>query len=61
MFELESYLRLFLRDAAIFEGVGKLILLANAHQELRLREEIFARHTGLLTLGCQRGEIDVGG
>ena len=43
MLELEGYLRSFLRDAAIFEGIGKLILLSNAHQELRLGEELFDR------------------
>ena len=30
VFELESYLRSFLRNLAILEGVGKLISFANA-------------------------------
>ena len=60
MFELEGHFRPFLRDAAVFEGVGKLIFLANAHQKLRLREELFAAHTGLLARSGERGEIDVG-
>ena len=61
MLELERHFRPFLRDAAVFEGVGKLIFLANAHQKLRLREELFGPHPGLLARGGERGEIDVGG
>src|SRR5882762_533245 len=61
MFQLERHLRPFLRDAAVFERVGKLISLANAHQELRLREEPFDLQTGLLACSGERGEIDVGG
>ena len=61
MFELESHLHPFLREAAVFEGVGKLISLANAHQKLRLREELFDLHPGLLARSRERGEIDVGG
>ncbi len=50
-----------MRDAAVFEGVGKLITLADAHQELRLREELFDLQTGLLACSGERGEIHVGG
>src|SRR5580658_2197753 len=59
--KLEGYSRSLLRDVAILEGVGKLITLANAHQELRLRAEFFAAHTSLLARAAERGEIDMGG
>ena len=36
MFELKSDFGALLRDAAVLEGVGKLIRLSNSHQELRL-------------------------
>ena len=61
MFELEGHFRSFLRDAAVFEGVGELSCLADAHQKLRLREELLALHTGLLACSGERGEIYVGG
>jgi len=61
VFELEGHFRPFLRDAAVLEGVGKLICLANAHQKLRLCEELFTLHTGLLAYSGERGEIYVGG
>ncbi len=61
VFELERHFRSLLRDAAVFEGVGKLIPFANAHQELRLREQFFTLHAGLLAGSGERGEIDVGG
>src|SRR4029077_12114975 len=61
MFELEGDLCPFLRDAAVFEGIGKLVLLANTHEELRLREKLLEAHTGLLGCGGPRGGIDVGG
>src|ERR1035438_2392346 len=61
MLKLEGHFRALLRNAAVFKRVGKLISLANAHQELRLREELFDTHTGLLACSGERGEIDVGG
>ena len=51
MLELQGNFRQLLREAAIFEGVGKLSFLADAHQELRLRAETFTAHSGRLT-GC---------
>ena len=61
MFQLEGHFRSLLRDAAIFEGVGKLISLADAHQELRLREELFAPACRLARSRGEGSEIDVGG
>ena len=61
MFELERHFCSLLRDAAVFESVGELIFLAYAHQELRLREQLFTPHAGLLAGSGERGEIDVGG
>ena len=61
MFELKRNFRALLRDAAVFEGVGELIFLANAHQKLRLREQLLDPHAGLLAGSGERGEIDVGG
>jgi len=55
VFELERHFRPFLREAAVFEGVGKLISLANAHQKLRLREELFDLHSGMLARRGERG------
>ncbi len=60
MFKLQRHFRPFLRGATVFEGIGKLVFLANPHQELRLREEFFAVHPGLLAPRGERGEVDVG-
>src|ERR1017187_5120453 len=60
MLELQRQLRPFLRDAAVFESVGELVSLANAHQKLRLRAEVLDPHSRLRAGGGERGEIDVG-
>src|SRR5271169_3765452 len=49
--ELESHFGALLRQAAFFEGVGKLRLLADTHQKLRLRDETFGAQSGLFG-GC---------
>src|ERR1017187_3984651 len=61
MLELQRQLRPFLRDAAVFESVGELVSLANAHQKLRLRAELLDPHSRLRAGGGQGGEIDMGG
>jgi len=60
MLKLQRHFRPFLRYATIFEGVGKLTFLSNAHQELRLRKKVFAAQPGALARTGERGEIDVG-
>ncbi len=61
MFELQGHLRPFLRGAAVFKCVGKLISLADAHKKLRLCKQLFRAHTGLLARLGERSEIYVGG
>jgi len=61
MFELQGDLGALLREETVGEGVGKLVLLSDAHQELRLRAEALALHTGPVAGSGQRGEIDVRG
>ena len=61
MFELEGDLGAFLGQAAVFEGVGKLVGLADAQQKLRLRDELLRGQAVLFRGGGERGEVDVGG
>src|SRR5271157_3566311 len=61
MFQLQRHFRPFLRNAAVFEGIGKLIPFANAEQKLRLGEEGLTARTNFFTGGCESSEIDVGG
>ena len=60
MFELQRHLGAFLGQAAFFEGVGKLIDLAGAHQELRLRAEFLRQHAVLFRGGGEGGEVYIG-
>src|ERR1022692_2952642 len=60
MLKLEGHFRALLRNAAVFKRVGKLISLANPHQKLRLREELFTAHAALRAGTGERGEIDMG-
>src|SRR5208283_5966143 len=60
MLKLKRHFGSFLRDAAVFEGIGKLVFLANPYQKLRLRAEFFAAHPGPLAPSGECGEINVG-
>src|ERR1700728_2774795 len=59
MFELQGDLRPLLRDAAVVKGVGKLSSLPNPHQELRLRQKLFAAHPATFARSREPGEIDM--
>jgi len=59
MLELQRDFRTLLRQAAFFEGVGKLVGFANAHQELRLRNKPVRLHTILFGGSGERSEIYV--
>src|ERR1700678_1802119 len=59
MLKLKRDLCPFLRDAAVFEGVGELICLADPKQKLRLCYQAFATHAGMLASGGERSEIDM--
>src|SRR5258708_27182097 len=61
MFELKRHLRQLLREPAVFECIGKLISLANAHQKLRLRKQFLDPHARSHAPSRKRGEVDVGG
>src|SRR5580658_2558651 len=61
MLELQRHFRAFLRQAASLEGVGKLVRLSDAHQELGLCEEFARLHTVFLDGGSECGEVHVGG
>ena len=60
MLKLQGDFRPFLGDATVLEGVGKLISLANPHEELRLCKQPFAAHAAPFAGGGERGEIDMG-
>src|SRR3979411_3139582 len=61
MLELQRHLGALLRQAAFFEGVGKLIGLADAHQELRLRTESLRPHAVEFRGSGEGGEVNIGG
>src|ERR1700674_624815 len=51
VFHLQSNFCPLLRQAAILEGVGELIVLADSQQKLRLREQGLDLHSALLRCG----------
>ena len=59
MLELQGDFGTLLRQTAFFEGVGELILLADAHQELRLREQRLNLHSLQFRSASQGGEVHV--
>ena len=59
--ELKCNLGSFLRQSAFFEGIGKLIVLADSQQKLRLRQQGLDLHSALLGCRGQGGEIHVRG
>ena len=61
MFELQGDFRAFLRQAAVFEGIGELVRLADAHQKLRLGNQFLRPHPVFLRGGGERGEVYIGG
>ncbi len=61
MFQLQRYFGALLWHAAFLEGISKLGRLANPHQKLRLRDQLFGANSGLLRHRRQRGEIYMGG
>ena len=61
VFELEGELGTFLREAAIFEGVGEIVGLADAHEEFGLGDESVVAQSGGLGLVAECGEVYVGG
>src|ERR1700716_902166 len=61
MLKLQRHFGALLRQAAFLEGVGKLIGLADAHQELRLRAEFLRVHAVPFGDGRKGGEVYIGG
>src|SRR5947209_3811422 len=61
MFELQSDLGALLWPAAFFEGIRELILLADSHQKLRLREQRLRLHAILPSRVSKRCKVDVCG
>ena len=59
MFELQRDLRALLCQAAIFERIRKLIRLADAHQKLRLRDQLLRMHSKVLRRRRQRREVHI--
>jgi hypothetical protein len=59
--ELQRDFRSFLRQAAFFKSISKLISFANAHQELGLSDKFVGLHAVFLSGGGERGEVYVGG
>jgi len=57
--ELQSDFGALLRQAALFENVRKLIVLANSHQKLRLGQQGLRFHAILFQRRGQRCEVHV--
>ena len=61
MFELQRDFGAFLGQAAFFEGIGKLVGFADAHQELGLRDQLVCPHPVFFRGGGECREVYVGG
>ena len=59
MLELQRDFSALLRQPAFFECIGKLILLSNSHQELRLREQWLDPQAVLFPGSSERSAIHV--
>jgi len=58
--QLQSYLGAFLWQSAFLEGIGELIVLADSHQKLRLREQRLRAHSMFFGCGRKCSEVHVG-